>query len=170
MNKFAAVFCMALLALQCHAALSSEKCRVDIKLRFTDKVSENALGATRDMGIFEVVNQGKSAVSIQGWRWKGRFFVEFPESRLEAGSEATGWREIMGWWIEDRSAPPDKLVLTPGSKAIFDVPLLTARSQDIQSTDKIRLRVKLADRSCIISEPFANPYHSSAAAPKPATS
>lgn len=160
MNKLPLVFlCVTLIVLHHQEAWSGENCRSDIKMLFTNKVTENALGATRDMGIFKVSNQSKSTVSVLGWKWRGRFYVEFPESRLEAGSDATGWREILGWQIEDRSAPPDKLMLAPGSKAEFDTPLLTARSPDIKSTDQIRLRLKLSDRSCVVSEPFTNPYH-----------
>ena len=158
-NKLALFFCMTLLVLDYQEVWSSEKCKADIQIRLTGKVTEDALGATRDMGVFEVTNQSKSAISVPGWRWKGRFFVDFPDLRLEAGPDAAGWRELLPWWIADGSAPPDKLVVAPGSKAVFHAPLLTAKSPDVRSTDQIRLSLKLSDRSCVVSEPFMNPYH-----------
>lgn len=161
---------MSLLVLHYQDAWSSDKCRPDIKVRLTDKIAENALGATRDMVVFDVANKSKSTISLPGWRSNSRFFVDFPDFHLEAGPDAAGWRELLPWWIDDHSAPPDKLVVAPGSKAVFHAPLLTARSPDVKPIDQIRLRVKLSDRSCVVSEPFTNPYHSSAAAPKPATS
>lgn len=137
----------------------AENCRSDIHVRLTSKLKEDALGAVREMGIFEAVNKSKSAISVAGWRQDNRFFIEDPESRLEAGSELTGWREVLSWWIEDSSAPPDKLVLTPGSKALFHASLHTALSPEIKPIDQIRLRLKLSDGTCAFSEPFANPYH-----------
>lgn len=159
MNRLGLVFCMSLLAFQSQEAWSDENCRTDIKAQFTGKVTENALGAVMDLGIFEVVNQSKSTISVLGWRWNGRFFVDEPDVWLEAGPDAAGWERLSYYGPEDHSAPHDKLTLAPGSKGVVDAPVSSARGFGVRPIDKIRLHLKLSDGSCIVSEPFANPYH-----------
>src|SRR5690242_4697561 len=158
MNKLPLFFCAAILTLSCGDAISSEKCTANMHVRLIDRVTENALGAVREMGIFKLVNRGNSAITVLGWRRDKRFFVEYPDSWLEAGTETEGWHRLSPWWIEDGEAPHEKLVLVPGMQGDLHYPLITAKSPKAKATDKIRLHLTLSDHSCVISEPFSNPY------------
>ena len=115
-------------------------------------------------GLFEFANNGKSVVSLSGWRIRGRFHVDYPGTSLQVQDANGKWEEAV-LYAPGSFYFPDRLEVRPGKKASivanidwFPDFIPELENKNLMMPMHFRMFFRYAPSiACVASEPFNLP-------------